>query len=350
MDGNNVNIISTFGKVNETKNYFSNLKFHHYELRWTIENFELLCKSFTTIESPKFPSKEETNYQWFLQLQPTELKQENEDEFHIYLKNTNDSEARYTVTILFSNYITQRGFKRSRISNSNSIHWSITGSELRKRFGNVALKNVLVICKLKVFDSLTTVEKEPLIKRRKCNNDLMENMTSLLGNENFKDVRFKVEDKEFTAHKAILVIQSPVFAAMFNSKMSEELTSIVEIKDIKPKTFQQMLNFIYNVEIKDLNELALELFHVAWRYKLEELMANCISKLLENLSLETVIKTLEMADFYSLSDLKSKCLNFLLKEWDVIKETEELKKLIEDEPSLVTEVVNIPKMLINKKI
>ncbi|XP_043479795.1 TD and POZ domain-containing protein 4-like [Leptopilina heterotoma] len=349
MDEDRVNFFSRSEKANETKNYTSKMKFHHYQLNWMIEDFELMCKSVKIIESPRFPSKDLFKCQWFLEFKPTKLSDRNINEFQFFLKSTNNKEKYVNAEITFHN---SQSVVYSLVSYVLPMDyenpWSISGSEFREKFGKAVPKNVLVKCKLSVFDSLTTIEEEPPVKRRKCN-DIIENFSSLLSNENFKDVTFKVEEKEFTAHKAILATQSSVFAAMFNSKMSEELTSIVEIKDIKPKTFQQMLNFIYNIQVEDLDELALELFHVAEKYHLEDLKINCVNNLKKNLSLKTVIKTLEMADLYSLFDLKSECLKLLLKEWEAVHKSEELDKLIEDRPYLVIEVVNMRKNLDKKE-
>ncbi|XP_043479773.1 speckle-type POZ protein-like [Leptopilina heterotoma] len=344
MSKDNMKFIPTFVQTSGTMSYTSKLKFQHYELNWTIEDFELICRSVKKIESPEFPLESLTNGQWYLELYPTELTENNKEEFSIRLNNTNYSTAHVNAKITFFNCKNKvQSFVTDYIMNSNA-YWSISGSEFSNMFGKDIPKNVIVKCELSVFDSLTTIEEEPLVKPENCN-DLLEKITSLLGNENFKDVKFKVEDKEFTAHKAILAIRSPVFAAMFNSKMSEELTSIVQIKDIKPEIFQQMLNFIYNVEVEDLDKVALELFYVAEKYELKELKTNCINSLHKNLSSKTVIDTLEVADLYSLSELKSECLKLLLTEWDVISKTKEFKSLIQNRADLIIEVGNIRKKL-----
>ncbi|XP_043479766.1 speckle-type POZ protein B-like [Leptopilina heterotoma] len=348
---NNMKFIPTFVKTSGTKSYTSKFKFQHYELNWTIEDFELICRSVKKIESPKFTSESLTNCQWFLELEPTCLTEDNENKFLIRLKNTENNKARVNARISFFDNQSEIRFIHSFVTmsvvNSEILFWKMSGSELCKKFGKAVPKDVLLKCKLSVFDSLTTVEEEPPVKRRKFN-DLMENMTSLLSNENFKDVRFKLEDKEFTAHKTILAIQSPVFAAMFNNKMSEELTSTVEIKDIKPEIFQQMLNFVYNVEVEDLDKVALELFYVAEKYELKDLKTNCIDNLQKNLSAKTVIKTLDMADLYSLSDLKSECLKLLSTKWDVISKRKEWKNLVKNRSYLTVEVENMRQKL-NKK-
>ncbi|XP_043479772.1 speckle-type POZ protein B-like [Leptopilina heterotoma] len=346
MSKDNMKFIPTFVQTSGTMSYTSKLKFQNYELNWKIEDFELICKTVKIIQSPKFLSESLTNCQWCLELQPTELTENNKNEFHIYLKNTIGSNVYINAEISFFDHETKlQSFVADYIlMRYNNLHWTKTASEFRKIFGKTIPKDVLLKCKLRVFDSLTTIEEEPPSKRRKCN-DPMENMKSLLGNETFKDVKFKVANREFTAHKAILTIQSPVFAAMFNSKMSEELTSIVQIKDIKPTIFQQMLNFIYNVEIKDLDKVALELFYAAEKYQLEELKTNCINNLHKNLSAKTVIDTLKMADLHSLSELKTECLKLLLKEWDIISEKKELKSLIQNRAYLTIEIVNMRKKL-----
>ncbi|XP_051169294.1 speckle-type POZ protein-like [Leptopilina boulardi] len=190
--------------------------------------------------------------------------------------------------------------------------------------------------------SKLTKIKNPLSDSLKCN-DLVENIASLLDDENFKDVTFKIEKQELTAHKAILANQSPVFAAMFNNKMNEQLTSEVEINDIKPEVFQKMLQFIYCDQVDNLDESALELYYVADKYQLEKLKIMCIKSLQDNLSSETVVNTLDVADLYSISKLKNKCLNFLNKECEIMN-TIEFKQLVQERPHLCIELVKVEKV------
>ena len=60
-----------------------------------------------------------------------------------------------------------------------------------------------------------------------------------------KDVYFDVGDREFKAHKSILALRSPVFAAMFEHPTKEKMTNRVVIEDIEPSVFQELLRFIY---------------------------------------------------------------------------------------------------------
>ncbi|XP_043479842.1 protein roadkill-like [Leptopilina heterotoma] len=178
----------------------------------------------------------------------------------------------------------------------------------------------------------------------------MESMKSLQDNEEFKDVTFNVEDKKFTAHKIILANRSTVFAAMFKNKMTEELTSVVEIDDTKSAIFQQMLNFIYTDQVENLEESAVELLYVAEKYQLEKLKNLSINSLNDKLSLKTVIKTLEVAELYSIELLKHECLYFMSeRKYDII-ETKEFQEFILGRPGLWTEILNIKKQVHSEKM
>lgn len=57
------------------------------------------------------------------------------------------------------------------------------------------------------------------------------------------DVKLVVGGTEFSAHRLILSLRSPVFAAMLSSKMSESQGE-VEIEDCDPRVFQQFLRYV----------------------------------------------------------------------------------------------------------
>jgi speckle-type POZ protein len=59
------------------------------------------------------------------------------------------------------------------------------------------------------------------------------------------DVTFNVRGQKFAAHKAILSMRSPVFAAMFLHPTKEMQTGEVEVDDIDPNVFQEVLRYMY---------------------------------------------------------------------------------------------------------
>jgi speckle-type POZ protein len=57
------------------------------------------------------------------------------------------------------------------------------------------------------------------------------------------DVTFIIRGQTFSAHKAILAMRSPVFAAMFLHPTKEMQTSKVEVEDVDPDVFQEVLRY-----------------------------------------------------------------------------------------------------------
>ena len=64
----------------------------------------------------------------------------------------------------------------------------------------------------------------------------------ILGDKEFSDVTIIAGDKEIPAHKALLAAKSPIFAAMFKSKMKEEHTNRIEITE-EADVFEELLRF-----------------------------------------------------------------------------------------------------------
>ncbi|XP_051169225.1 protein roadkill-like [Leptopilina boulardi] len=331
---------NAFDKIDDELSYHTNLKFNNYVLKWRIENFDLICQSVETIESPKFPSKHLENVQWFLKIKPTEIEDGNKKEFVIVTHNTDGRNRFISMKIsfcdssekIFQNFITGGNIKRD-----HNLTWSKSGSDLFKTFNNSVPKVILVICKLSVFKSATSIIEKQLIDSSKFHN-LSENIENLYENKDFIDVIFKIGRHKFTAHKAILALRSSIFAGMFKNKKNEELTSIIKIIDVTPGIFEKLLRFIYTDRVENLKENSFELFTAANKYKLEKLKTMCINCLNKNINSETILSTLKFADLNSISKLKNKCLERLNNDLKFVKDTKEFLELVQKLPDLNDEI------------
>ncbi|KAI5632043.1 BTB/POZ domain-containing protein [Phthorimaea operculella] len=122
------------------------------------------------------------------------------------------------------------------------------------------------------------------------------------------------------AHRLILAMASPVFAAMFYGRVGDKEEPI-HISDIDHAVFSSMLDYIYTdeVEITSL-EMASELFRAANKYILVHLERKCINYLLENLSPQKACYIYELSCMYNEEELKTKCVEFFrTNTLDVIK-------------------------------
>ena len=73
----------------------------------------------------------------------------------------------------------------------------------------------------------------------------------------------------FDAHKAILSSTSKVFAVMFVHETTEKLSNHVDIQDIHPDVFQEVLRFIYTGRVP-LEKMTASLLAAADKYLLEQ--------------------------------------------------------------------------------
>ncbi|KAI5632041.1 BTB/POZ domain-containing protein [Phthorimaea operculella] len=110
------------------------------------------------------------------------------------------------------------------------------------------------------------------------------------------------------AHRLILAMASPVFAAMFYGRVGDKEEPI-HISDIDHDVFSSMLDYIYTdeVEITGL-EMASELFRAANKYILVHLERKCINYLLKTLSPQKACYIYELSCMYNEEELKTKCV------------------------------------------
>lgn len=99
-----------------------------------------------------------------------------------------------------------------------------------------------------------------------CYEEHSKRLGSLVDNPLLSDVLFivgneKIGKKEIYAHKAILASYSEIFKAMFTSGMEECHSGKVEVKDIKPDIFRNLLQFIYSGSLK-ISEVCKEIYYL----------------------------------------------------------------------------------------
>ncbi|XP_055338229.1 BTB/POZ domain-containing protein 3-like [Paramacrobiotus metropolitanus] len=119
------------------------------------------------------------------------------------------------------------------------------------------------------------------------------------------DVQFAVgrdygEVKNFPAHRVILSIRSDVFHTMFYGSEPENCTAPIEIPDVYPEGFDNMIHYVYTDNVKNLTHG--NVFHTlgcADKYNLPLLAANCAEFILKDLIIDNCLVILESAVRYA---------------------------------------------------
>ena len=165
-------------------------------------------------------------------------------------------------------------------------------------------------------------------------------LKSLLDEELFVDVTIKCREKEFKVHKAVLIVESPVFKTMFETDMKEKHSSTIEITDADPEVISEVLDFLYMGSASNMGRMTEELLAFAHKYQIRPLLSLCETKLLSSVTVTNVVDLLIFADLYTAQRLKDACLKYIYRNSTEVWRTSQWKQRLKLEfPSLFIEAV-----------
>jgi speckle-type POZ protein len=159
------------------------------------------------------------------------------------------------------------------------------------------------------------------------NDELINDLSGLFGNEKHSDVLFDIRGQQFKAHKNILSARSSVFSEMFQHE-GLEASHQVNIQDIDPEVFLEVLRFIYtgHVPSTKMDALGLGLLAAGEKYLLKNLKDACEKHLVNSLSTENCVEFLLAAKSHSAAYLKKNALDFLRRFPHEVQATDAWKK------------------------
>ncbi len=109
------------------------------------------------------------------------------------------------------------------------------------------------------------------------------------------DVTFNIRGHKFAAqHKIILAMRSPVFGAMFQHPTKEVQTGEVEVEDVDPDVFQEVLRYLYTGLTRStaMDVMAPGLLAAADKYLLDHLKTHCETHLIRQMSVKNCLDLL----------------------------------------------------------
>ena len=174
---------------------------------------------------------------------------------------------------------------------------------------------------------------------------LEEDYKQLLLSGRHSDVTIQVEKKEFKCHKCILAVRSPVFSAMFEHNMQENVSGLVTIKDAKPTSFQTFLHYLYTGNEEHLNwENVIDLYQLGDKYVVEKLKDLCVEYMRKNLSMDKFFDVFLLSQQYNDSILTNISKLFFLNNSNNIVCSKSWMNLLTENPNesnvLITALVD----------
>ncbi|XP_057318274.1 speckle-type POZ protein-like [Microplitis mediator] len=301
---------------------------------WKINKIDFFIKKETTftLYSSKFSSGANFEDEWRIKSIFTP-----HDKIEFYLCLTSNHHALKTIFSFFIlNERKEKNFVKNyqyRLNKGEGFYLSLSKKDLSDNKDEYLPNNTLTVCvDLSIYDTpVTTSRKLELnISKRQMAHDY----TELYNSKMSSDVIINVGDKEFQAHKIILMARSPVLAAMFSHEMIEKKQNKVSITDITPEIFEKVLEYIYTDEVIGLDEIADELLEAAEKYQLQSLKETCQESLSATLNLENAFKLMTLADLYNANHLLEFTTDFLIANMKCVINTQDFKQLEKSHSSL----------------
>ncbi|ETE67981.1 Speckle-type POZ protein [Ophiophagus hannah] len=284
------------------------IKVVKFSYMWTINNFSFCREEMgEVIKSSTFSSGANDKLKWCLRVNPKGLDEESKDYLSLYLLLVSCPKSEVRAKFKFS-ILNAKG-EETKAMESESL--SVCA---RQRLG---IQEVSV-----VQDSVNISGQNSMnmVKVPECR--LADELGGLWENSRFTDCSLS---------------RSPVFSAMFEHEMEESKKNRVEINDVEPEVFKEMMCFIYTGKAPNLDKMADDLLAAADKYALERLKVMCEDALCSNLSVENAAEILILADLHSADQLKTQAVDFINYHASDVMETAGWKSMVVSHPHLVAE-------------
>ncbi|XP_011871171.1 PREDICTED: speckle-type POZ protein-like [Vollenhovia emeryi] len=330
---------------------YAQVKVDNFSYTWTICNFSYYCKNVNKneISSPTFSAVVygAAELIWRLKIN---LNKEDKDFMSLFLILVACDKSEVSVKVEFV------------ILNANEelVNRHMTRGVYKLfRDGSIGCKNFLkrdechqyadterfppdmliIYCQVSVIEDIIEIVQQSAgaIQVPEC--PLLNNLGLLFEDQQFCDVTFAVRGKEFQAHKVILAAQSPVFSAMFGHEMKERETNRVDITDMDPEVWREMVRFIYTGKVANLKEMANDLLTAADKYGVERLKKMCEWALVKKLNVENATEIFILADLHDAPQLKAHVMDFVVTFAKDVIDTESFQSMANSYPHLTKEIL-----------
>ncbi|KAG8039028.1 hypothetical protein G9C98_003335 [Cotesia typhae] len=296
------------------------------------------------IESMEFSTGSDIKDVWYLRLKfknNEETKVKEWISVFLYLKSSNKPAVRADYSIYVLNNKNERKVSIKKSTRIFKVHESwgsnkfLEINKLLEDKNDILSDNILTLSvDLVVYgDYLTTTSEIPYkTMKPKISDDFNE----LLKTEMGSDVTFTVKDIKFRAHKSILIARSPTIASMLSHETSKGKQYVLNIDDVEPKVFKDVLKFIYTDIVDNLDDKAECLLDVANKYQLKTLKILCEESLCKTITIENAVTIMVLANEHSAKLLMDYVVDFIVMNMEKVMNTEDYRKLESSKPVLLS--------------
>ncbi|KAL8616004.1 hypothetical protein ACOMHN_014966 [Nucella lapillus] len=156
---------------------------------------------------------------------------------------------------------------------------------------------------------------------------VLKSLKSLWEERCFCDVRLRVGQREFPAHRLVLAAASPYFRAMFMCGMTEGKNDDITLHNMSAPIFDQLLHFVYSGKIEVCAETCQELLAAADMLQLLPVVTLCRHFLIQQLAVDNCVGIYLLGELHQLQDVQDAAERFLEQQFLQVKKEEEFQRL-----------------------
>uniref|UniRef100_A0A8C6Q1B8 Speckle type BTB/POZ protein like a n=1 Tax=Nothobranchius furzeri TaxID=105023 RepID=A0A8C6Q1B8_NOTFU len=247
---------------------YTQVKVVKFSYMWTINNFSFCREEMgEVLKSSTFSSGPNDKMKWCLRVNPKGLDDESKDYLSLYLLLVSCPKSEVRAKFKFSLLNAKR--EETKAMESQRAYRFVQGKDwgfkkfIRRDFlldeanGLLPDDKLTLFCEVSVVQDSVNISGQSnmnMLKVPEC--QLSDDLGNLWECSRFTDCSLYVGGQEFKAHKSILAARSPVFNAMFEHEMEESKKNRVDISDVDPDVFREMMGFIYTGKAPNLEKMA----------------------------------------------------------------------------------------------
>ncbi|XP_047099715.1 speckle-type POZ protein-like [Schistocerca piceifrons] len=133
----------------------------------------------------------------------------------------------------------------------------------------------------------------------------------MMRDEVLADFELHAGNTVLKAHRALLAVRSPYFAAMLQPHTKEAKEGRVEVRDVKPEILKQIMLYMYTGVAPALKDMPFELLIAADKYQLHQLKRQCETHIASCLNVDNAAATAANASVFSCDLLWDRAIIFI---------------------------------------
>jgi len=148
---------------------------------------------------------------------------------------------------------------------------------------------------------------------------LLSTMKKLYDSNEFNDVKLKVGDTLFPAHKAVLYHSSLMLRKLLTSETADKDKEVIEVKGVELEYFKELLLYMYTNRIEIKPKDIIGILSTADYFQIDEVKQFCLSALRKCLCAENALGYFQCGRLYDDQELIENAVNLIHKNLSSLK-------------------------------